>query len=63
MGLKVTLRSGERVEPALKKLKRMLLKEGHHRDLARHKYFTSKSERRRMRQRKSAARRMRELAK
>ena len=62
MGIRVSVQDG-RVEMAMKKLKKMLLKEGQHRDLARHKYYTSPSERRRLRDRKSRTKRLRAAAK
>ena len=61
MGVRVTLRRNEPVEKAMRRLKKTIEKEGLRRDAMRHRYYESKSVRRR-RTRHKNARKMRRAA-
>jgi len=61
MGIKVRPRDNEPVAHALKRLKRILQKEGHQRDLMRHRYFETESVRRRRKRAKNARRARRKV--
>ena len=56
MGIKVKPRKGESIAQVVKRLRRMFEKEGLRRDIMRHRYHESPSERRRRQRRKSAKR-------
>lgn len=61
MGIKVTVRTGEGVERAMRRLKKTLEREGLRRDLMRHRYHETRTQKRR-RQRHKNARKARRTA-
>lgn len=54
MGIKINPRHNEPIAGALRRLKRILQKEGQQRDLMRHRYYETKSQRRRRKRAKNA---------
>ena len=54
MGIKINPRHNEPISGTLRRLKRILQKEGQQRDLMRHRYYETKSQRRRRKRAKNA---------